>query len=98
MATQEFVYLLGDRVAGVSIIDQIPGGLSSVFTYFEPTFAKRSIGTYTVLWEIEHCRQIEVPYYYLGYYVAGSKTMAYKSRFRPYDVLVGNDRWVTLSV
>jgi arginine-tRNA-protein transferase len=96
--TQEFVYWLGDRLVGVSILDSCPGGLSSVFTYFEADFAKRSIGTYTALWEIEHCRRLGLPYYYLGYFVAGSKTMAYKSRFRPYDLLVGNDRWVTLSV
>lgn len=97
MDTQEIVYRLGDRTVGVSIVDQCPGGLSSVFTYFDPQFAKRSIGTFTVLWEIEHCRRIGARYYYLGYYVAGSKTMAYKSRFQPNELLVGSDHWVAPS-
>lgn len=97
MDTQEFVYRLGERVVGVSIVDSCPGGLSSVFTYFDPLFAKRSIGTFTVLWEIEHCRRIGVRYYYLGYYVAGSKTMAYKSRFQPNELLAGGGHWVSAS-
>ena len=31
-------------------------------------------------------------------YVAGSTTMSYKARFRPNEILVGDDRWVTLRV
>lgn len=94
--SQEFCYSVGDRLVGVSIADKCPGGLSSVYMFFDPEFADRSPGTFSVLWEIEHCRQARLPYYYLGFYVAGSRTMAYKSRFAPCDLLVAEERWVTL--
>lgn len=93
--TREFRYLLGDRLIGVSVADRWNSGLSSVYMYFDPDFATRSLGTYSVLWEIEQARRDNLRYYYLGYYVAGSKTMAYKARFRPHEILVGDDRWIT---
>ena len=93
--TREVCYRLGERVVGASIVDRCPGGLSSVYMYFDPDFSTRSLGTFSVLWEIEHCRREGFPYYYLGFYVAGSPTMAYKARFRPNEVLVGDDRWMS---
>jgi arginine-tRNA-protein transferase len=92
--TCELDYVLGERLIGVSIVDRIPGGLSSVYMYFDPTASVRSLGTFSVLWEIEYCRERSLPHYYLGYYVAGSKTMAYKARFRPNQVLAGEGHWV----
>jgi len=93
--TIEFAYHLGRRLVGVSLADCCPGGLSSVYMYFEPDCAARSLGTYSVLWEIDHCRRAGLSYYYLGYHVAGCGKMSYKSHFHPYQILVGDDRWVT---
>jgi arginyl-tRNA--protein-N-Asp/Glu arginylyltransferase len=94
----EFQYWLGSRLAGVSIADRVPSGLSSVYMYFDPELSSRSLGTYSVLWEIDYCRREKLPYYYLGYYVAGCTTMNYKARFRPLEVLIGEDRWLSLRV
>jgi arginine-tRNA-protein transferase len=93
--TLELEYRLGERLVGVSIADRVPRGLSSVYMYFDPSLAGRSPGTFSVLWELAYCRRQGLPYYYLGFFVAGSKTMAYKARFRPYEVLVGEERWVS---
>ncbi len=92
--TLEFRYHVGDRLIGVGLADRWSGGLSSVYMYFDPAYAPRSMGTFSVLWEVDFCRRQQLPYYYLGYYVAGSDKMAYKSRFRPNQVLVGDDRWI----
>ncbi|MFQ5496096.1 MAG: arginyltransferase [Phycisphaerae bacterium] len=96
MAGREFSYFLGDRLIGVGIADIWSTGVSSVYMYFDPAFARRSPGTYSVLWEIEYCRRRGIQHYYLGFFVAGSPKMAYKSRFRPHEVLVGDDRWLTI--
>ena len=93
--TREFRLLLGERLVGVSIADRWCGGLSSVYMYFDPEFRTRSLGTYSILWEIDYCRRQGLPHYYLGYYVAGCDAMAYKSRFRPNELLVGPGRWIT---
>lgn len=94
LATREFRYFLGDRLVGVSLVDEWPAALSSVYMYFDPECAARSLGTYSVLWEVEYGRRKEKNYYYLGFFVAGSDKMAYKSRFRPNEILVADHRWV----
>lgn len=94
--TCEFLYYVGARLAGVSIADRCPGGLSSVYMYFDPAERRRSLGTFSILWEIDYCRRHGLPSYYLGFFVAGSETMNYKARFRPHQILVGEDHWVSL--
>jgi arginine-tRNA-protein transferase len=91
----ELVYSLGKRVIAAGIVDECPGGYSSVYVYFDPDHARRSLGTFAALWEIAHCKKRGLPYYYLGYFVAGSPTMSYKARFRPNQVLAGDDRWIS---
>jgi len=92
--TLEFRYRLKERMVAVSVADRCPGGISSVYVYFDPDFAARSLGTFSALWEIDYCRSERLPYYYLGYYVEGSRTMAYKARFRPCQILTVEHEWV----
>ena len=91
---KKFRYLLGQRLIGVGLADGLVSGLSSVYMYFDPDFSRRSLGTFSVLWEIDYARREDYPYYYLGYFIASSRKMAYKGRFRPTEILVGDDRWV----
>lgn len=74
------------RLLIVSVIDILPDGYSAVYTFFEPD-AAGSLGTWTILWQIEQCRQAGLPWLYLGYWIAESRKMAYKSAFRPQQLL-----------
>lgn len=71
----------------VSLVDKVRDGLSSVYTFYDPDQAHASFGTYNILWQAELCRQLELPYLYLGYWIAQSRKMAYKANFRPLEGL-----------
>lgn len=91
--TLEIGYSLGRRLIGVSLVDRGPRSLSSVYMFFDPDHGRRSLGTFSVLWEIDLCRTMGVPYYYLGFHVADCQAMAYKARFRPCEILQDRCRW-----
>ncbi|NOX58228.1 MAG: arginyltransferase [Planctomycetes bacterium] len=93
---KELCYKVGERLIGVSIADDLPNAYSSVYMYFDPSEAHRSLGTFSVLAEIEHCREAGIPFYYLGFYVPGSKSMAYKARYFPAEILNEEGVWVAL--
>ena len=74
--------LAGELVA-VAVIDHLEDGWSSVYTYFAPEAAKRSLGVYAILRTIDRTRKAGLPWLYLGYWIAESPKMAYKRDFVP---------------
>ena len=75
----------------VSILDELPGGLSSVYTFFDPDSKAASLGTYNILWQIDRCITLDLPYLYLGYWIGQSRKMAYKINFQPIQGLIDGE-------
>lgn len=70
----------------ISMIDILDGGFSSVYTFFDPE-AHGSLGTYGILWQLEQCRELGLPWLYLGYWIRQSRKMSYKSSYKPFQIL-----------
>lgn len=93
VTTREMRLRVKDRLIGLGVIDVLPDVVSSVYFYFDPAEAKRSLGTFSVLKEIELARATSRSYLYLGYYITDCREMNYKSRFRPSELLEADGVW-----
>lgn len=80
-----------NQLCMISIIDLLPDGLSSVYTFFDPDIPNVSFGTFNILWQIEQCRINRLPYLYLGYWIGENRKMSYKANFQPLQCLVNGD-------
>src|SRR6476660_1423850 len=83
--TDLYEFREGGVLRVVSLVDRLADGLSSVYTFFDPEPPTESYGTYSILWQIELCRTLGLPYLYLGYWIRESPKMAYKATFRPIE-------------
>lgn len=70
-----------------ALTDILSDGLSMVYSFFDPEMQDRSLGTFMILDHLERARRQGLPYLYLGYWIEGSKKMAYKARFKPQERL-----------
>jgi leucyl-tRNA---protein transferase len=72
-----------DALQGVMLVDHLTDGLSAIYSFYAPESAAYSLGTVMILRLLAAAAAAQLPYVYLGYWVAGSRTMAYKNQFRP---------------
>jgi len=80
-------------LVGVALSDRLSDGISMVYSFYDVEMPERSLGTYMILDHIAHTRRLRLPYLYLGYWIRGSRKMAYKSRYQPQEALTPNG-WV----
>jgi leucyl-tRNA---protein transferase len=76
----------------VCLTDVLTDGLSMVYSYYDISQTDRSLGTFMILEHIERAKRMGLPHVYLGYWVEGSRKMAYKARFLPQERL-GMQGW-----
>lgn len=74
-------------VIAAALTDVLGDGLSMVYSFFDPEYRHRSLGTFMILDHIDRAEKAGLPYVYLGYWVDGSPKMNYKQRFLPQERL-----------
>jgi len=85
----QWLYYDGDRLVGVALMDETASAISLVYFYYDPAWRAASPGTYSFLVQLGYAREAGKRYAYPGYWIEANPSMAYKSRFRPFERLVG---------
>lgn len=76
------------RLVGACLTDRQADGLSMVYSFFDTgPGARAGLGNFIILDHIQRAARGGMPYVYLGYWIAGSQRMAYKTRFQPLERL-----------
>ncbi|SEL31964.1 arginine-tRNA-protein transferase [Sphingomonas palmae] len=76
------------QLIGACLTDRQADGLSMIYSFFDPDDkAWPGLGNMIILDHIQRAREAGLDYVYLGYWVKGSARMAYKTRYRPIEVL-----------
>ncbi|MBI1198073.1 MAG: arginyltransferase [Phenylobacterium sp.] len=74
-------------LVGCALVDLMSDGLSLVYSFYDPTMPRRSLGSFMILDHVVQACLTNLPYVYLGYWVRGSEKMDYKVRFSPIELL-----------
>lgn len=89
---KEFRYFDSDnKLVGLGYVDTLPSAYSSLYFFYDPTWAPLSPGIFSILTEIHHACKNKAKQYHLGYFVKDCSSMDYKLRFSPFDLLMGDD-------
>jgi arginine-tRNA-protein transferase len=86
---KEVLYIRDNKLIGVDLIDVLEDGISSIYFFYDPDYSRLSLGTYSLLYQIELAKILNLKWIYVGYWVAGYKAFAYKKNFQPIEVLNG---------
>jgi len=86
---KEVLYIQDGKLIGVDLIDILDDGISSIYFYYDPDYPSLSLGTYSLLYQVELAKILELSWIYLGYWVDGCKAFAYKPKFQPQEILDG---------
>lgn len=76
------------RLIGVATTDLLPHSMSAMYTFFDPDYADRSLGTFAILSQLELARRTGRSWLYLGYLVEACRKMNYKRQYLPHELLV----------
>jgi leucyl-tRNA---protein transferase len=90
---QEWCYYLGRHLIGVGYVDDLPTSFSAIYFYYDPDHRDRSLGTFNVLSILDVAGRQQKEFVYLGYFVEGCRSMQYKARFRPNQLLGCDGTW-----
>ena len=83
--------LAQSELVAAALVDVLSDGLSLVYSFFDTSEPRRSLGIYTILDHIQQARAAGFPYVYLGYWIPGSDKMAYKAEFQPLELLLSGE-------
>jgi arginine-tRNA-protein transferase len=92
--TEEWQYRLSGRLIGVGYVDALPGASSAIYFFYDHGELGRSPGTWNILRLISRAAEQGLGHVYLGYFVEGCRSLSYKMRFAPNEILGMDGEWL----
>jgi leucyl-tRNA---protein transferase len=87
-----YEFRLAGNLLAVAVVDRWTDALSAVYTFFDPTQTKRSLGRFAVLYEIQEARRLGLDWLYLGYWIDACRKMQYKREYQPLEYFI-DEAW-----
>lgn len=84
-------FRVNQQLLALAITDPLPHSLSAMYTFFDPAFADRSLGTLAILTQLKLAQRMNRQWLYLGYQVDACRKMKYKTKFHPHELLCGHE-------
>jgi len=83
------------QLMAACLMDRVRDGFSAVYSFFNPSESldRRSLGSYMILWLVEHAKSVGLPHVYLGYWINNCSKMDYKAKFKPLEICI-DTQWV----
>jgi arginyl-tRNA--protein-N-Asp/Glu arginylyltransferase len=90
----ELRYRIEGKLVAVAIADKGASSLSAVYCFYDPEYPSLSLGTYSILKQVELCKTWGLRHLYLGLFIGANEHMRYKARFGPHERLARGE-WST---
>lgn len=78
---------LNGQLLAVAVTDVLPTSLSAIYSFFDPEFEHRSLGSQLILTQLQLAATLGKEQLYLGYQIDENRKMCYKRLYRPYQIL-----------
>jgi leucyl-tRNA---protein transferase len=88
----EIRYFRDAKLIGIDYVDILPDGISSIYFFCDPDYAHLSLGTYSLLIQLDIAKQLGLKQIYLGYIVRENQSLMYKLKYKPHQILEGRPK------
>ncbi len=73
------------QLIAVAVTDEQPDSLSALYTFYDPKHEHLSLGTFSILAQLDVAARLNKRHLYLGYYIENCQKMRYKKNFLPHE-------------
>lgn len=85
--TTFFEFKENNKAIAIAVTDHVTDGLSAVYTFFDSSqeYQQRSLGVFSILWQVEEAQRLGLHWLYLGYWIKDCNKMNYKDNYQPLE-------------
>lgn len=94
--TRELLLFKEDRLIAATFLDIGATSTSSIYSIYDPSESKHSLGVYLILCSIKHSISLGKTFYYPGYATLEPSVYDYKKRFAALEFFDWNGNWLKL--